>query len=137
MSRLLAIIFLFILILGLGFLVYFIGQQTRLTGKAAVTGTYSPENSYLFASPLLAIANGQERIRVTVFVLDSKGVGVSGKTVFLGKTDNLLSASIQPTTDSLGKAVFDISTTVPAEYVIQVDVEGQVLPQTVKVNFRN
>jgi len=136
MSRLFAIIFLFVLFLGLGLFVYFTGQQTRLGGKATVSGTYSPENSYLFASPLLAVANNQERIRVTVFVLDSQGVGVSGKTVFLGKTANLVTASIQPTTDSLGKAVFDISTNVPAEYVIQVDVEGQVLPQTVKVNFR-
>jgi len=136
MKRFLPFIFLLLLILGLVLAVFYVNQQTKTTGQATVTRVFSPENSYLFASPLLAQARGQEKIRITVFVLDSQGVGVEGETVLVGQNKNLLIEPIQSVTDSLGKAVFDISSTEAAEYLIEVAVEGKNLPQGVSVTFR-
>lgn len=136
MKRFLPFIFFLLLILGLVLAVFYINQQTKTTGQATVTRVFSPENSYLFASPLLASAGGQEKIRITVFALDSQGVGVQGEAVLVGQNKNLFIEQIQSVTDSLGKAVFDISSTEAAEYLIEVAVEGKNLPQGVSVTFR-
>lgn len=136
MKRILAILVILFLLLVLGLGVYFVGQRTETTGKAVSYGNLAVENSYTFASPLLASANGEEKIRVTVFALDSQGIGIPGKTVVLGQNKNLTVNPVQPTTDNLGKAVFDISSTQAAEYLIEAQVAGQKLSQTVKVTFK-
>ena len=132
----LAIIILVILIIALILLVFFVREQTKITGRAFTPGQFSAENSYLFASPLLAVANGQEKIRITIFALDSQGVGVPGRAVFLTGHQNLVADPVQSQTDSLGKAVFDLSSTAAAQYLIEVQIEGETLPQTLKVTFR-
>ena len=43
--------------------------------------TVSLENSYLFASPLQAKADGKEKIRLTVFVLSGQGLGVQNQKI--------------------------------------------------------
>jgi len=94
------------------------------------------DNSYLFASPLSAQAGGKEKIRVTVFLLDSQGRGVPGKVVFLGQDEKLKIDSVQAVSDNLGRALFDISSISPADYLIEANVDNQILPQRVKLNFR-
>ena len=136
----LAIVVLLILLFSLGFGVFFIGQRTAFWGRAftpgAGVGEVALDNSYLFASPLSAQAGGKEKIRVTVFLLDSQGRGVPGKVVFLGQDEKLKIDSVQAVSDNLGRALFDISSASPADYLIEARVDNQVLPQRVKLNFR-
>jgi len=128
----------FFLLFSLGGLVFFISQRTTFFGRAytpAVGTNFSPQNSYLFASPLRAAADGQEKIRLTVFLLDFSGRGVAGQTVFLGQNENLTVSAVQPTTDELGRAIFDISAQTAGEYLIEARVGNEILPQRVKISF--
>ena len=104
--------------------------------RAVEVGEISLENSYVFASPLSAEIGGREKIRVTVFVLDTEGRGVYGKPVFLGQDERLEITSVQAVTDNLGRAIFDISATTVADYFIEARVENRILLQRAKVNFR-
>ena len=127
------------LLLALGATVIFIRQRTAFFGRATsptTGGEIAPDNCYLFASPLQAQANGSEKIRVTAFILDSQGKGVIGEAVFLGQNERLEITPVQTITDNLGRAIFDISSKTPAEYLVEARVGSQVLPQRVKVSFR-
>lgn len=130
------VIIVIVLLLFLFLAVYFVQKQTTTTGKASGSGEPSLENSYLFASPLYASSGGVEKIRVTVFVLDAQGSGVSGRTVVLGQNSNLTVQALQNTTDSYGKAVFDTSSAVPGEYVIEAAVDQKTLNQNLRISFR-
>ena len=136
----LAIIILLILLFSLGAGVYFMGQRTVFWGRAFTPGTGIGEvvldNSYLFASPLSAQADGKEKIRITVFLLDSQGKGVSGKVVFLGQNEKLKIEAVQAVSDNLGRAIFDVSSVSPADYLIEASVDNQILSQRVKLNFK-
>jgi hypothetical protein len=136
----LAIIVFLILLFSLGATVIFIRQRTGFFGRAFTPSTGSGEvvleNSYLFASPLSAQANNKEKIRITIFLLDSQGKGVYGQAVFLGQNESLEINPIQAVTDELGRAIFDIMAKVPAEYLIEARVGNQVLPQRIRVSFR-
>lgn len=127
---------LFLVMVGLVVVVFLAGQRTKLPSRAAQVRTVSVEKSYLFATPLLAQGNGREKIRVNVFVLDSLGVGVPDKRVVIGQSQNLTVDSIMPTTDSVGQASFDISSSVAVDYQVQASVEGISIPKTIRVTFR-
>ena len=104
--------------------------------RASVSqASFSVDNSYLFVSPLRAKANGQEKIRITVFVLNSQGLGVLGKEVFLSRDPSLSIDIVQGQTDNFGKAVFDVSSTKAGEYYLEVSVDGQRLPQKAHLSF--
>ena len=127
-----------VLLLGLVYSVYLVSEETRIKSKAessALTRQVEINNSYLFASPLKAKAGSNERIRITVFLLDSKGLGVAGKRVVLGKDASLEIEEVQPVTDDLGKALFDVSSSSANAYLIEASVDGKVLPQRVSVVF--
>jgi hypothetical protein len=96
----------------------------------------SLDNSYIFASPLRAKVGG-EKIRITVFILSDRGLGISGKTVIVGGGKNLLHVtSIQPVTDGQGRATFDVSSeTSPGVYIIQASVDGVNLVQQATISF--
>jgi len=132
---------LFFLILGLVILVlfsfYFWFYQARyFIGRASVSqSSFSVENSYLFVTPLRANANGQEKIRATVFILNNQGLGVSNKKVILTDNVDLKLDIIQGLTDNYGKAIFDISTNKAGEYYLDVQVDGRSLPQKIHITF--
>lgn len=132
----LIIFLLFSLVLTL----FYFSQRTNWWGRAVgptpKKGEVEVENSYLFASPLLARADGKEKIRVTIFILDSEGLGVWGKPVFLGQDEKLAINTIQAVTDDLGRAIFDLSSTTQGEYFLEARVDQLVLPQKVKISFR-
>lgn len=112
--------------------------RTTVFFGRATTSNSSPialENSYLFASPLQAKSDGKELIRVTVFILDGRGVGVAGKTVNLNLPSTINSIPVQPTTDDTGKAIFDLSSSTTGKFEIQAHAEGKSLPQKVRVVF--
>ena len=108
-------------------------SKTFLLGRAA-NQQYNLPNSYVFASPLTA-KSVSEKIRVTVFLLDDKGRGVLGKKIDLASVSGLNVSGIQSVTDSLGQAVFDVTSGAVGQYVIAAQVEGNPFPQTVTVRF--
>ena len=89
----------------------------------------------MFVSPLQAKAGAGEKIRLTVFILNDQGLGVSGKQITLGEVGNLTINETQVVTDSFGKAIFDISSPSKGDYYILVSVSGQVLPQKAHILF--
>lgn len=119
------------------FAAFFAFYEARfLVGRASVTvQSFSVENSYMFVTPLQAKADGQEKIRVTVFVLSDQGLGVAGRKVVLDLDTSLKAELEQGLTDSLGKATFDIVSDAPGEYYVQVEVDGKVLPQKAHLSF--
>lgn len=133
-SLLYPLIIVFVLLLSAAF---FLIYQTRLfTSRASLTiSNFSVDNSYVFATPLQAQANGTEQIRLTIFVLNDQGLGVLGRNVEIGKTENLQIQTISNTTDQQGKAIFDISSNSPGQYYIEVKVDDKILPQKVQIIF--
>ncbi|MFZ6034532.1 MAG: Ig-like domain-containing protein [Patescibacteria group bacterium] len=104
--------------------------------RASVTiTTFSPENSYVFVTPLAARANGQEKIRLTVFILNNQGLGVLGKNVFVSPDSALNIEAIQGLTDGYGKAYFDISASKAGEYYLEVKVDDTALKQKAHLSF--
>jgi hypothetical protein len=136
MKKNLIFLILFLLIL-VSFSFFFGLYEVRFfKSRASVSqASFSVDNSYLFVSPLRAKANGQEKIRITVFVLNNQGLGVLGKEVFLSRDPSLSVDIIQGQTDSFGKAVFDVTSTKPGEYYLEVFVDGQKLPQKAHLSF--
>lgn len=93
------------------------------------------ENSYLFASPLQAKADGKEMVRVTVFLLDGRGLGVGNQTVNLKLPNSVTVNNQQEITDQSGKAIFDISSVTAQTINITATTNNLTLPQKVRVVF--
>lgn len=108
---------------------------TPVATNVETPATLSIDNSYIFASPLQAKVGG-EKIRITVFVLDSRGLGIAGKKVTVGGGASLQTTPIQSVTDAQGRATFDIlSGNSPGTYIIQAAVDGVNLVQTATISF--
>lgn len=136
MSRksIILIVFLFFsLIASLG-LVF---RTTIFFSKASYvnTSTIALENSYLFASPIQAKADGKEKIRISIFLLDGRGLGVANQTVSLKIPPTLDVSSPNGSTDDTGKITFDISSLTPGKYPVSASTGGKELPQKVNVLF--
>jgi hypothetical protein len=115
----------------------FIVIRTTTTYQRAATSTTSIvlENSYLFASPLQAKADNKEKIRITVFLLDGRGLGVANQTVTLNLKKNITIQNQQEITDQNGKAIFDLSSSSAQTTNITANIENSRLPQSVKIVF--
>ncbi len=125
---------LFLLILATSF--FWLYEAKSFVGRASVfRETFSVENSYVFISPLKAKADGSEKIRLTVFVLNDQGLGVPGKRTSLSQVNGLKVEVIQGLTDSLGKAVYDISSEKAGEYFVDVKIEDKKLGQQSVLSF--
>ncbi|MBI2029970.1 Ig-like domain-containing protein [Candidatus Gottesmanbacteria bacterium] len=112
--------------------------RTSFFGLASTSGAgsyISQENSYIFASPLQAQSGRQQQIRITLFILNSQGLGVSGETVSLVNDLGLTIDAVQPVTDNYGKAIFDLSSQNPGKYKIMAKIGSTTLPQSVTISF--
>ena len=114
-----------------------------LLTQAAPSKEYSIANSYLFGSPLLAAPNGEDKIRINAFLLDDNGRGVPNRRVEVtvqsktgGGGGNAQLAEVQATTDSLGKSVWELVSTVAGQFIVTATVDGVAFPQQVTVVFR-
>jgi hypothetical protein len=130
-------LFIILLILGLTTTVLIVTQTTIFKSRASTSNSHLPvkENSYLFASPIQAKADGQEKIRVTIFLLDSQGLGVSQQLVTLKVPLALQVETIQSTTDDLGKATFNLSSSVPGKFEISASTSDLNLSQKINLLF--
>ena len=133
-SWLFLIIFLVFL---LGFSLFFgLYEVQFFSSRASIKKvSFSIDNSYVFITPLRARANGQEKIRVTVFVLDDQGLGVLGKNVVLEPNQALNIENIQALTDNFGKAYFDVSSEKAGDYFLNVTIDNQNLKQSAHLTF--
>lgn len=114
-------------------------SRTSWFGRAQTTSTttfLSKENSYLFASPITATADGVSIVRITIFVLNNQGLGVEGQMVELKVTGSITVAKTQHRTDSLGRAIFDLTSSTRAECKVSAEVGGLSLPQSVSISFQ-
>lgn len=93
------------------------------------------DNSYLFASPLAASADGLQKIRLTVFLLDGRGLGIGNQKVEINPPSPLIVTEISSITDTTGKAVFDITSTRQGQYTITAKVANRLLPEQVRLVF--
>lgn len=133
-KSLILIVFLILALLASLTLIF---RTTIFLGKAT-TGNHSSvvlENSYLFASPLQAKADGKEQIRITVFLLDGRGLGVPGQPVTLLVPQTVTINTPLSTTDDTGKIIFDLSSPVASQIDIQAKIGTNTLPQKVKIIF--
>ena len=112
-------------------------RTTIWSSKAATgnTSTIALENSYLFASPLQAKADNKEKIRLTVFILDGRGLGVPNQVVDISTSSKVSILEIQKNTDDTGKAVFDLSSNAAGRFDVTVKTKSGTIPQQVKVVF--
>jgi hypothetical protein len=133
-----SILFFLVLILVL---VSFVGafglyEVKFFTSRADVSqASFSIDNSYIFSTPSQARANGQEKVRLTVFILNNQGLGVLGKKIFIGTDPALNIEAIQGLTDSYGKAYFDISAVKPGEFFLEIKVDDTALKQKAHLVF--
>lgn len=112
--------------------------QTNVFVKRASNSNQSGvvlENSYLFVSPLQAKADNQEKMRLTVFILDGRGLGVANQSVTLSTSSQVSVTQVQPVTDESGKAVFDLSSNIAGQFNVSAKTQSGTLPQQVKVVF--
>ena len=116
---------------------YLVLRTTIFVKKATNTNqsTVALENSYLFASPLQVKADGKEKMRLTIFILDGRGMGVANQTVSLKTSSKIQITSIQNQTDESGKAVFDLTSVTAGQYNVSAQTGDATIPQQVKVVF--
>lgn len=140
-KRIITIIIIILLVIFLMItLLILISKRTSLFPRAKeISSSYqkdvSLQNSYIFASPV-RVTTGVESARVTVFILDSSGMGIYDKTVILGNNQGAVEIrNLQQITDETGKALFDISSDQKGTYFIEASVDGNILPSKAKVVF--
>ena len=134
LAPVLTIVMILLLIAGAMFLNR---QQTIFRGRASPAETYSLQNSYIFGSPLTATANGQEKIKISVFLLNQQGLGIEKKQISLRITPVGLDIETnKDITDKTGQAIFYASAKSPGRFQVSAQIDGQTFPQTVTVNFR-
>jgi len=131
------IFFIILLLVMIGFIgIFGLYEIKFFTGRASVSqASFSIDNSYIFSTPSQARANGQEKIRLTIFILNNQGLGVMGKKIFIGTDPALNIEAIQGLTDGYGKAYFDISSTKPAEYFLEIKADDTVLKSKAHIIF--
>lgn len=134
MSRRFALPLVVLLILLL-MLSLFANVRLIIFSRASGSKGFSAENSYIFASPLIARANSSDKIRVTIFILNSQGQGVANQRVILNKSPELVIEQQNSLTDSYGRAIFDLSAAVVGEYLIEAVVDNTRLSESVKIKF--
>lgn len=136
MKQTLAFLSILLLLLILASSFFWLYEARTYVGRASILkNVVSLENSYVFISPLKAKADGQEKIRLTVFVLNDQGLGVAGKKVTVSQAEGLTIETIQGLTDSFGKAVYDITARKTGEFFLNVFIEGNKLNQQSQLSF--
>jgi len=116
---------------------YLVLQTTVFVKKASIGNQSSVvlENSYLFASPLQAKADGKEKMRLTIFILDGRGLGVQNQTIRLSTSSKITVIEVQSITDESGKAIFDLTSETAGQFNISAITTSGTIPQQVKVVF--
>lgn len=104
--------------------------------RASSSGEVVVNGSYLLGEKILAKADGKDANKINVFLLDKNGKPVQGKSVDLtGMTTGV--KQVNDLSDATGKVSFNLTSTTEGQYKINANYNGQELPQTIVVTFRN
>lgn len=116
---------------------YLVARTTIFVKKASIgnQSTVVLENSYIFTSPLQAKADGKEKMRLTIFILDGRGIGVANQNITVQTSSKITILEIQSTTDETGKAVFDLTSESAGQFNVSAVTPSGTVPQQVKVLF--
>jgi len=124
------------LLVGIVLIIYLAGfvvpRALTTLSRANSVAKVSIKNSFLIGEKIMAKADGVEKCIVNVFVLDADGKGVVGKQVQLSGL-----GSFSKVSDNLGKASFELTSTIAKQYELTASVNGVLLGNTVTVTFRN
>ena len=129
-----SVLLLLLLLLSVGVNIRFL--YSSKAAEPSQVQLVSSTNSYMFLSPVSAQANNTERIRVSVFVLNDTGIGVSNQEVTLQHVPEVKIEAIQAVSDNYGRAIFDIYTQTPGNYSVSAQVNGRVIGETATATFR-
>ncbi|MCX7955640.1 MAG: Ig-like domain-containing protein [Patescibacteria group bacterium] len=112
-----------------------IGNQIKILTRASEELEPSSEKSLIFAWPLSAKANNQEKVMINVFVRNEKNQPLANKTVSL--TTNLGEFDIDSqTTDKSGKTTFNLSSKDLGVAKVEAIIENKVkLKQSITIKF--
>ena len=113
-----------------------IPQLLVTRSKAALSGKVNLASSYLLGGKTMARPDGKDKCVVNVFVRDGNDIGVMGRRVQLTGTSNIVPEEVA--TDAIGKAQFEITSTVEGQFKIAATVDGIPLNgKSVTVVFRD
>lgn len=127
------VVFIAMLLVGGGYWVYQTGYFVKNTRASQVA--LSPDASIVFVTPsTIPIAAGG-RLTVSVFCLDTRGIGISNIEVSLSPNNGLLSTPTQVTTDEKGKASFYIQGLIAGSYDLDVFCQGSKLDAKASFSF--
>lgn len=101
--------------------------------KAELVGKVSLANSYVVGEKITAIANGKDAGKISVFILDKNGNGVSGKTVMMQGEGSLGSKSGVSNKD--GKVTAEFVSEVAGQYPVLALVGGSAMEKSVTLTF--
>lgn len=130
-------VYLIVVLVGLG-VIYFLATSVipkvlvSLT-QASPARNVSLESSLIIGEKVMAQADGQDMIKVNVFVMDDEGKGIEGKVVEL--TGDLAGLPINSVSQSEGKAAFDVISTSKGQVRLGANIEGIELGKFVTVTF--
>lgn len=128
-----------LIVIGLsltGYLAISIVPQMLVSmSKAAPATKVSLASSYVLGAKMVAEADGVDACVVNVFVLDSSGKGVMGKSVILEGLSGV--KALNSKTNADGKVTFELTSTTEGQFPMTALVEGVALPKQVTVTFRN
>ena len=103
--------------------------------KAAPATKVSISDSYVLASKILARADGIDKCKVNVFLMDEKRKGVAGKRIEL-EGGGVIEAVDGFVSNKNGMVAFEISSNEAGQFELTAKVEGVPLSNGVKVTFR-
>ncbi|MBP7966934.1 Ig-like domain-containing protein [Candidatus Woesebacteria bacterium] len=107
----------------------------RLTRAANPNTRPSLQTSLVFAWPLNTVADGKAKSEITIFIRDTAGRGLEGQQVRITSSLGML-AQATSTTDSTGKATFNLTSTSKGIANIEAFVDNTRLLKTVTVQFK-
>ncbi len=129
----LIILFLLIFTLFISYIVF--NKQLIVMTRASEELEPSSETSLVFAWPLTAQANNQDKVEINVFVRNYKNVPLANKPVNLVTNLGTINPPIK-TTDKFGKASFTLTSQTPGLAEIKAYINNQIqIKQSVSIKF--
>ena len=131
------VIYLGVVVIGAGVIYYLsttvIPRVLVSMTQAAPAQDVSLESSLIIGEKVMAKADGQEKARLNVFVMDKDGKGVKGKSVEL--TGDLSGLPMNTITEEEGRAIFEVSSMNKGQFRLGANVEGMELGKFVTITF--
>lgn len=125
----------FLIIFFVLYLAISVLPKTLITlSRASFSEKVVVSNSYLIGQKILAKADGKDDCVVSVYLLDKDSKAVRGKSVELVGVENIKSSGVS---DNDGKITFNLTSIEEKQYRVNANYNGQTLPQTIVVTFRN